>query len=357
MPSLNESDRHIVDSIGGLLDDAGGLKRVRKLQGTPLSFDRALWARLASLGWLGASVPDPQGGTGLSLSEIALLLEHAGKRLLPEPLVQALGGARLLARCGAPAADLLASAIAGKTLCVLADGEGGATLAADAELSGRTGYICDGHLGDAFLVLAERGGRPALCALARNAKGVSLESEETVDGGSIARLRLDRVGAAALTVLLEGPDAAAAFAEAQDLMRIGYSALLLGLMDEALQMTVAYLKDRRQFGVPIGSFQALQHRAASLYVVIKATHALLYEACRAGPERRRVAALGLKAYAAQSAMQTVKECVQLHGAMGYTEEHDMSLFFRRAMTLAVAEGDAASCRKLLYAAREHIRAI
>jgi len=128
-------------------------------------------------------------------------------------------------------------------------------------------------------------------------------------------------------------------------------------MDEALQMTVTYLKDRRQFGVPIGSFQALQHRAASLYVVIKANRALLYEACKAGPERRRVAALGLKAYAAQSAMQTVKECVQLHGAMGYTEEHDMSLFFRRAMALAVAGGDAASCRKLLYAERERIRAI
>lgn len=357
MPSLNESDRHIVDSIGGLLDDAGGLKRVRKLQAKPLSFDRALWARLASLGWLGASVPEAQGGTGLALGEIALLLEHAGKRLLPEPLVLGLAGARLLARCGTGAADLLAAATTGKTLCVPVDGEGGAALVADAELSGRTGYICDGHLGDVFLLLVERRGRAALCAIARDAKGVTLESEETVDGGSITRLRLDGVGAAALTVLLEGPDAAAAFAEAQDLMRIGYSALLLGLMDEALQMTVAYLKDRRQFGVPIGSFQALQHRAASLYVVIKATRALLYEACKAGPERRRVAALGLKAYAAQSAMQTVKECVQLHGAMGYTEEHDMSLFFRRAMALAVAGGDAASCRKLLYAEREHIRAI
>jgi alkylation response protein AidB-like acyl-CoA dehydrogenase len=357
MPSLKDSDRHIVDSIGGLLDDAGGLKRVRKLQATPLSFDRALWARLASLGWLGASVPESQGGTGLALGEIAMLLEHAGKRLMPEPLVQALGSTRLLARCGAPAADLLAAALAGKMLCVPAEGEGGTALAADTALSGRTGYICDGHLGDVFLLPIERRGKPALCALARDAKGVSLESEETVDGGSITRLRLDEVGVTALTVLLDGPDAVAAFAEAQDLMRIGYSALLLGLMDGALQMTVAYLKDRRQFGVPIGSFQALQHRAASLYVVIKATRALLYEACKAAPERRRVAALGLKAYAAQSAMQTVKECVQLHGAMGYTEEHDMSLFFRRAMVLAVAGGDATSCRKLLYAEREHIRAI
>jgi alkylation response protein AidB-like acyl-CoA dehydrogenase len=186
---------------------------------------------------------------------------------------------------------------------------------------------------------------------------LTIESEETVDGGSITRLALDGVARADLTVLLEGEGARAAFAEARDLMRLGYAALLVGLMDAALAMTVAYLKDRRQFGVPIGSFQALQHRAASLYVVIKASRALLYEACRAGPERRGVAALGAKAYAAQSALQTVKECVQLHGAMGYTEEHDMSLFFRRAMALAVAGGDAASCRKLLYAERQKIRAI
>ena len=358
MPSLKDSDRHIVDSIGGLLDDAGGLKRVRKLQATPLIFDRTLWARLASLGWLGASVPETQGGTGLAIAEIALLLEHAGKRLMPEPLVPSLAGARLLARCGGTAAaDLLAAVIAGKTLCLPMEGEGGAALAADSLLTGHTAYISDGHLGDVFLLLIERRGRPALCALARDAQSVTLESEETVDGGSITRLRLDDVDAAALTVLLEGPEAATAFYEAQDLTRVGYSALLIGLMDEALQMTIAYLKDRRQFGVPIGSFQALQHRTASLYVVIKAARALLYEACKAAPERRRVAALGLKAYAAQSAMQTVKECVQLHGAMGYTEEHNMSLFFRRAMSLAVAGGDAASCRKRLYAAREKIRAI
>lgn len=364
MHSLKDSDRHMVDSIGGLLDDAGGLTRVRRLQATPMSLDRALWARLASLGWLGAAVPEAQGGVGLALTEIALLLEHAGKRLMPEPLAPALASSRLLARCATPAAaSLLAAVIAGKTLCVPVEGcvagEGRAALAADGaqRVSGRTGYVSDGHVGDVFLLVLEVNGTARLCALARGAAGLTLESEETVDGGSITRLRLDGVKLADMTVLHEGTDALAAFAEAEDLLRIGYSALLTGLMDEALQMTVAYLKDRRQFGVPIGSFQALQHRAASLYVIIKATRALLYEACKAGPERRGVAALGVKAYAAQSAMQTVKECVQLHGAMGYTEEHNMSLFFRRAMSLAVAGGDASSCRKLLYGERQNIRAI
>jgi alkylation response protein AidB-like acyl-CoA dehydrogenase len=193
-------------------------------------------------------------------------------------------------------------------------------------------------------------------AVTRDAPGVVIESEETVDGGSITRLRFDGVKLTDLTLLQNGPEADSAFAAATDLMRLGYAALLVGLMDEALDTTVAYLKDRRQFGVAIGSFQALQHRAASLYVIIKSTRALLYEAAKAGAERRSVAALGAKAYAAKAAMQTVQECVALHGAIGYTEEYKMSLFFRRAMALAVAGGDAVSCRKLLYAQREKIRA-
>ena len=359
MASLKDSDRHIVDSIGGLLDGAGGLDRVRRLQAASMSFDAEAWAQLAANGWLGASVPEAQGGVGLTLGEIVLLLEHAGKRLMPEPLVLALGAANLLARCNAaPARQLLAGLVAGKPICVPVggemSGEGRSPLKPDSaqRLTGTTAYVSDGHVGEVFLVQLDS----VVYAVTRDAPGVVIESEETVDGGSITRLRFDGVKLTDLTLLQNGPEADSAFAAATDLMRLGYAALLVGLMDEALDTTVAYLKDRRQFGVAIGSFQALQHRAASLYVIIKSTRALLYEAAKAGAERRSVAALGAKAYAAKAAMQTVQECVALHGAIGYTEEYKMSLFFRRAMALAVAGGDAVSCRKLLYAQREKIRA-
>lgn len=362
MLELTDTDRHIVESIVGLLDGAGGLVRVRRLQSASMSFDRDMWAQLASLGWLGASVPETIGGTELAFGEIALLLEHAGKRLMPEPLVLALGGARLLARCRAePAAELRTKVIDGEAVCVPVTAEPSANgrLFFDAEgvthLSARTAYISDGHVGDAFLVPVKAKGDLRICVVQRSGPGIAVESEATVDGGSITRLHFDRVALTDLPVMEMGPDAVAAFDEATDLMRLGYTALLTGLMDEALAMTVAYLKDRRQFGVPIGSFQALQHRVASLYVIVKASRAFLYEACKADAERRGVAALGAKAYASQSAMQTVRECVQLHGAMGYTEEHNMSLFFRRAMSLAVAGGDAIFCRKLLYVQRRKIR--
>jgi len=357
MPSLKDSDRHIVDSIGALLDGAGGFDRVRRLQAASMGFDAEIWAQLAANGWLGASVPEAQGGVGLTQSEIVLLLEHAGKRLTPEPLVLALGAARLLSQCGsAPARQVLADLIAGKTIGVPvgAETENDSPLKFDSaqRLSGVTGYVADGHVATVFLVLVH----DAVYAVPRDTSGVTLDSEETVDGGSITRLRFDAVKLADLALLGKGPEASAAFAAAMDLMRLGYAAPLVGLMDEALQITVGYLKDRRQFGVPIGSFQALQHRAASLYVIINSARALLYEAAKAGAERRSVAALGAKAYAAQTAMKTVQECVALHGAIGYTEEYKMTLFFRRAMALAVAGGDAVSCRKLLYAQRGKIRA-
>lgn len=357
MLKLKDTDRHIVDGIADLLESAGGLTRVRRLQAGKLSFDRAAWGKLAEFGWLGAAVPEAQGGVGLEPREILLLLEHAGKRLMPEPLVLALASSIILARCSSDAArTLLGEMIAGNTICVPVSGEADQLLkAAAGKIDGVTAFVSDGHVGDRFLALIETGGEVQAVVVTRDMPGVAVESEETVDGGSITRLKFSGVKLTDLVALGKGGEASEAFAAACALARLGYAALLTGLMDEALAMTVQYLKDRRQFGVPIGSFQALQHRAASLYVLTKQSRALLYEAGRAGVQRRAIAALAAKSYATETAMQTVKECVALHGAMGYTAEHNMSLYFRRAMALAVAGGDAVSCRKLLHAERALIQ--
>jgi alkylation response protein AidB-like acyl-CoA dehydrogenase len=322
------------------LESAGGLPRVRRLQSGTLSFDRGAWSKLAEHGWLGAAVPEAQGGTGLATREIALLLEYAGKKLMHEPLVPALAASVMLARSGTAGASLLADLIAGKTVVMPVEAEEG--------LRAPTAYASDAHPADVFLALIDE----KLVAIPRNTKGVSVETQDAVDGGSIARLKFDGVSLGSLTVLASGEQARDAFRAGRDLALLGYSALLVGLADEALAMTVQYLKDRKQFGVPIGSFQALQHRASSLYVIIKGSHALLYEVSQASAARRSIAALSAKSYAAETALTTVKECVALHGAMGYTAEHNMSLYFRRAMALAVAGGDAVTCRKRLHAERQ-----
>src|SRR6185437_4454087 len=316
------------------------MPRVRRLQAGTRSFDREAWTNLAAHGWLGAAVPEPQGGTGLATREIALLLEYAGKKLMPEPLVPVLDASAMLARSGQAGAPLLADIIAGQTMVMPIEATEG--------LKAPTDYLSDGHAADVFLALID----DKLVALPRATKGVTVETQDTVDGGSITRMHFDGVAPAALTTLAAGAQAQEAFRAGRDLALIGYSALLLGLADEALAMTVQYLKDRKQFGVPIGSFQALQHRAASLYVIIKGSHALLYESCQSSTARRAIAALSAKSYVAETALTTVKECVALHGAMGYTAEHNMSLYFRRAMTLAVAGGDAVTCRKRLHAERQ-----
>ncbi|HLI22236.1 MAG TPA: acyl-CoA dehydrogenase family protein [Stellaceae bacterium] len=338
MLKLKDTDRHIVDGITELLESAGGLARVRKLQAGTRSFDRDTWGKLAAAGWLGAVVPEAQGGTALGAREIALLLEHAGKKLMPEPLVPALAASVMLARCGQAGASLLADLVAGKTVVMPIEVEEGT--------KAPTAFASDGHAADVFVTLLD----DKLVAIPHNAKGMVVETQDTVDGGSIARLKLESV--AGMTVLASGELAREAFHAGRDLALLGYTALLVGLADEALAMTVQYLKDRKQFGVPIGSFQALQHRAASLYVLIKASRALLYEACQASAAKRAIAAVAAKSYASETAMTTVKECVQLHGAMGYTAEHNMSLYFRRAMALAVAGGDAIACRKRLHAERQ-----
>ena len=340
MRKIKDTDRHITDGIAELLESAGGLPRVRRLQGGTQSFDRGAWSKLAEHGWIGAAVPEAQGGTGLAMREIAMLLEYAGKKLIPEPLVPVLGASVMLARSGAAGASLLADLIAGRQLVMPVDAEEG--------LKAPTAYASDAHAADVFLALID----DKLVAIPRNTSGVALETQDTVDGGSIARLKFDGVSPGSLTVIGTGEQARDAFRAGRDLALLGYSALLVGLADEALAMTVQYLKDRKQFGVPIGSFQALQHRAASLHVLIKGSHALLFEACQASAARRSIAALSAKSYAAETALTTVKECVALHGAMGYTAEHNMSLYFRRAMALAVAGGDAVTCRKRLHAERQ-----
>ncbi len=339
MRKLKDTDRHITDGITELLESAGGLPRVRRLQSGTQSFDRDAWAKLAGHGWLGAAVPEAQGGTGLATREIALLLEYAGKKLMPEPLVPALAASVMLSRGGATGASMLADLVAGKIVVMPIDAEEGS--------KAPTAYASDAHAADVFLALID----DKLVSIPRGTKGVSIETQDTVDGGSIARLKFEGVALANLAVLASGEQAREAFSAGRDLALLGYSALLIGLADETLAMTVQYLKDRKQFGVPIGSFQALQHRAASLYVLIKSSRALLYEACQASAARRSIAALAAKSYAAETALTTVKECVQLHGAMGYTAEHNMSLYFRRAMALAVAGGDAITCRKRLHAER------
>jgi alkylation response protein AidB-like acyl-CoA dehydrogenase len=213
----------------------------------------------------------------------------------------------------------------------------------DGRLTGRKLFIPMAAGAASFLVVA-RGGNALVAA---DAPGVTLTLADTQDGGHFGTLTLDDAPAEPV-----GGDAAAALEDAT----LATAAALLGVMERAFALTLEYLKTRQQFGRPIGSFQALQHRAVDLQIQIALTRASVTAAARtldgtAGVDARRAAVSRAKARASAAAMVVTREAVQLHGAIGTTDEYDVGLFLRRAMVLANLYGGAA-LHRARYAATE-----
>lgn len=334
MSAQSTGDGMMVESARTFLARVGGVKRVRVLRSQWPDFDRAVWRELAGLGWLSILVPEEVGGLGLEPHDTMTFLDTIGAQLLPEPLVPALAAIDLITRCGAADGRLIESLLSGEYVCVpaLHVASSGVRIAWDAAWA------------DSFLI-EDAGAAPGVRLLPRDTHGLVLEVEETVDGASLGKLRLDDVNGSDLPLLAGGDAAADALGRCRDLMRLGWSALLTGLMSGALDISLEYLKLRHQFGVPIGSFQALQHRAASMYVDLVASRALLHEAARAFNTRKQsFAAAAAKARASDAALRLTKEAIQFHGAIGYTDEHDIGLFLKRAMALGAAGGNGRQCR-------------
>jgi alkylation response protein AidB-like acyl-CoA dehydrogenase len=326
-----ERIRMIRDSAGAIAtpDD---LKRVRALRYSEPGFDRAVWRQMCELGWVALRVPEAAGGSGLGMREYCALAEECGAGLLPEPLVPCSLAARVLT--GA-ALDRL---IAGDTIVIPAWQERANSLALHGDtsfrngrLSGRKVFVPMAAGADAFLVSANG----TLALVARDA--VSLTVDRTQDGGHYGTLTFDNAPAEPI---------AGDLAEALEEATLATAAYLLGVMERAFAMTLTYLKTRQQFGKPIGSFQALAHRAADLKIQVALTRASV-EAAAVTLETsyaaavRRAAVSRAKARASDAAMRVTREAIQMHGGIGYTDEYDVGLYLRKAMVLANLFGSAA----------------
>ncbi len=335
MPILTDSEIMIADSARAFAEKAGGIARARRLRQPWPSSDSTAWKEMAALGWIGMLVPETAGGLGLDARSMIVLLEALGESLLPEPIVPAMAAALLLSRCEpSAAADLLARALAGDAICLPV-------------LPEEWPACSDGHAADTFL--ATSGPKETrLHVVARGCAGFEVTDDETVDGGSRTRIVFTAADPARFPTVAAGETVTNGLGEARDVMRLGYAALLAGLAAAALRLGTNYLKTRQQFGAPIGSFQAIQHRAASLYVDIASSRALLYEASAAfDTPRRSFAAAAAKARWSDVALRVVEECIQFHGAIGFADEHDIGLFLRRAMALAAAGGHPRACRETI----------
>jgi len=369
--TLSEEQQLLQQSAAAFVRDHSSLRRIRALRdgSDPDGFSRDLWKRMADLGWLGIIFPETYGGLGLGLFDLAVVLEETGKGLMPEPLVSAvLLGGQAVSRGGTSAQRdaVLPAVIAGDLLLTVAYQEPAsrydpACVATRAEragdgwrLHGEKHFVLDGHAADRLVVSARTAGAEGdrdgvtLFLLDARAPGIRIRRQSMVDARSTAVVELTATPAGAGDVLGEMDHGATLLGDVIDRATVGLCAEMLGSMTQAFTMTVDYLKTRQQFGVPIGSFQALKHRAAKMFIEIELARSAAMAAAAAAdandPKLAETVSIA-KARCADAFVLVGNESVQMHGGIGMTDEHDIGFFLKRARVAEMTFGDAAFHRQ------------
>ena len=352
-----EDESLLRDAARGFLDDTAPLSAFRANRDAGRGHDPALWAEMVRMGWAGVLVPEAHGGADMGHRAAGILAEEMGRTLVASPyLSTAVIAASALRASGS---DRLSAIAAGNATYALAIDEGAkhnpaaTALAARAEgngfrLNGAKTFVADGSAATRLLVLARTSGSAGdvhgLTLFDIDATGAGIETApaQSIDARDFARIAFDNVTATGDDVVGELGDGLTALAPG---LRAGQAALaaeLTGLAGGISAMTLDYLKERRQFGRTIGSFQALQHRAAHLFAEIEVTASAIAHAGRAldADDGSSDLAVSLaKARATQTAKLAVMEGIQMHGGIGMTDEHDAGFFMKRARVGAEWLGD------------------
>jgi acyl-CoA dehydrogenase len=329
-----------------------------------LGYSPACWSELAGLGVAGMTFPEAVGGVGLGFAELGIVLEECGRTLAPTPIVSTVvlaGGAISLGGTDAQRARWLPGVCAGERVLALAHDEGtrharhrvatrAEPVAGGFRITGEKSFVLDGHGADALVVVARVAGASAdragigLFIVPAGSPGLTVARTPLVDSRNAARVRLDGVVVPDDQVLGAPDGGAAVLDRVLDRGAIAVSAEMLGGALEAFERTVAYLKTRRQFGVLIGSFQALKHRAAQMFCEVELSRSIVLAALRAldddGPDAALLAAAA-KARTTDTFLRVAGEAIQMHGGIGVTDELDIGLFYKRARVAAMTLGDAA----------------
>ena len=363
---LTEEQEMLKESARGFLDEKAPVSALRKLRDAndPVGFSRDLWKEMAEMGWAGILVEEQHGGADFGFVGAGVLAEEMGRTLTASPFLStSILAATALKKLGSDAQKSanLSKIAAGDALYALAVDEhrkhGPAKTAMKAEkhgngfkLSGDKTFVADGHVADKIIVAARSAGAPGetagltLFLVDAKAKGVSVERTQMVDSRNAARIRFEGVEATGDDVLGEVDGGYMALESVLNAGRAGLAAEMSGSAQQAFVMTVNYLKERKQFGMEIGSFQALQHRAAHLYseielmksAVLKALQDLDEHYGMAGP----ICSLA-KAKAGEVAKLASQEAVQMHGGIGMTDEFDIGFYMKRIRVAQEMFGDPA----------------
>ncbi|MCI3952271.1 MAG: acyl-CoA dehydrogenase protein [Burkholderiales bacterium] len=351
-------------SVDDFVKRGTDVSRMRRLRDTEPGFEPSMWSQFAEFGWLATLIPEEHGGLGLGLSEQRIVLQGLARVLTPEPLA-----ACAMAICALR--HFPASKICSELLPRIAAGEVIATLAwqdtdelapttkdaprlhgrADAyELTGTSRFVHGAHGASGFVVYCEADAGPALVWVPSDSPGLRIETVPLADGGRAASLHCASVPILSDHLITCGAQARTVLENALDEGMVMIAAELCGVMGGAMDMITSHLCTRVQFGKPIGSFQALAHKAVDLYIQQQLSSAVVDQAVAqmdAGCDQRQrsMIASRAKARCSDAALRITRDAIPLHGAMGFTDEFDIGLYLKRAIVLSSWLGNAASHRR------------
>jgi alkylation response protein AidB-like acyl-CoA dehydrogenase len=362
---FSEEQELLRDTARKFLDSVCTTKFVRERMATSEAVTPEFWAQLAEQGWLGINFPEEDGGSGLGLVDLVVLMEEMGRAAMPGPyLATVLLGGAAIREAGSAAQRR-------EFLPRIADGALKATLAANEanprwdasgiminaqpmrggfSLSGTKLFVPDAHLADIIVVAARtRDGSTmedgvSLFTVPKDAPGLGISLMSSIDETrKLCEARFDNVTVPQSALLGELHAGWPALARVYDTAAVALSAEICGGAQRVLDMTVEYAKLRETFGKPIGSYQGVKHKCADMLVEVENAKSLTYYAAWAVDEKQPDAPLAVsmaKSYASDASRKVANAGIQLHGGIGMTWEHDLHLYMKRAKASEVAFGDA-----------------
>ncbi len=363
---LSDEQTMLKDSARNFCAKNAPIAQLRKLrdEGSALGFDEGTWKGMAELGWAAIPFPEAFGGLDFGYKGLGVVTEETGRTLVASPLFATVWlGGTLVNKGGneSQKEDLLPAISSGDLLLAVALEESRHHKPYDVHtkiehtsegflLNGSKTFVLDGHVADKLVVSARTSGDPgdrdgiSLFLVDRTAKGVQVTHTAMVDSRNAANIDFNEVPLPHGALVGELSKGAEVLDPTLDIGRIGMAAEMLGGLQECFDRTLAYLKERQQFGVPIGSFQALKHRAANMFCEIELAKSCVLEALTAldeGRGRDEVAKLAslAKAKVGETYNLVSREGIQMHGGIGMTDEFDIGFFIKRAAVSEQILGD------------------
>jgi len=350
------------ESAKTFVQESSPVSALRQLRDNGDEWSPELWAGMAEMGWTGITIPEAFDGLEFGYVGAGLIVEECGRTLASSPLLStSVVCAALIAALGNDAQKqaMLPKIASGELVLALALGESpnfdpaatALTAVSSGDgyvLSGNKVHVIDGAIAHTFLVVARTAGEPgevdglSLFVVDSDTKGLSINTVLNADSRRTADLQFDAVQVSADALLGIAGDAWEQLQRALDIGAVFSSAELLGLAQEAFESTLGYLKERKQFGVPVGSFQALQHRAAQLFCELELCKSVVLKGLQAIDEDsadRSLLASMVKAKVGKTAKLAVNEAVQMYGGIGMTDDFDIGFFMKRAAAARQEYGD------------------